>query len=82
MKTILKILEQLGASEKIENRCVFYIVSANKSTLKKLQNRMLKYNKHITDDQGRTLRIQKNRFQDLKIYFRYFEELENYINRG
>lgn len=81
-ETIIKILDKLGASERIENRCHFFIVSANLSTQKKLITRIKKFNKHITDDSGKIIRVEKNRFRDLKIMHRYFKELDDYINRG
>jgi len=40
------------------------------------------YRKSITDNDGNVVRYEKNFFGDLRISFRYYEELDHILQRG
>ena len=81
-ESIFKILQKFGKNPKLKDRCLFFIVSGNKTSLKSLTNKVKNYRKSITDNDGNVVRYEKNFFGDLRISFRYYEELDHILQRG
>jgi len=80
--SIFRILEKFGKFPLLKDRCLFYIVSGNKNSLKTLENRIKNYRKSITDNSGNLVRYEKNYFSEIRIQYRYYEELDRILNRG
>jgi hypothetical protein len=80
--SIFRLLEKFGKFPLLKDRCLFYIVSGNKNSLKTLENRIKNYRKSITDNSGNLVRYEHNYFSEIRIQYRYYEELDKIINRG
>ncbi len=80
--SIFRILEKFGKFPLLKDRCLFYIISGNKNSLKTLENRIKNYRKSITDNSGNLVRYEHNYFSEIRIQYRYYEELDRIINRG
>jgi hypothetical protein len=81
-ESIFKILQKFGKTPMLKNRCLFYIISGNKNSLKALEKRIKNYRKSITDNSGNVVRYEKNYFDEIRIQYRYYEELDRILNRG
>lgn len=80
--SIFKLLEKFGKFTLLKDRCLFYIISGNKNSLKTLEKRIKNYRKGVTDTLGNIVRYEKNYFGDVRIQYRYYEELDRILNRG
>jgi hypothetical protein len=80
--SIFRILEKFGKFPLLKNRCLFYIVSGNKNSLKALEKRIKNYKKSTIGSDGVFIRYEHNYFSEIRIQFRYYEELDRILNRG
>ncbi len=80
--SIFRILEKFGKFPLLKDRCLFYIVSGNKNSLNTLEKRIKNYRKSITDNSGNVVRYEHNYFSEIRIQYRYYEELDRILNRG
>lgn len=80
-ESIFKTIETFGVEPVLKDRCIFYIISGNRNSLKTLMDRIKKYRKHIKDSNGNLVRIEDSFFRYVKIFYRYYPYLDKYINR-
>lgn len=81
-ESIIKMIQRFGADEFIEKRCYFYIVSGNKNSLEILEKRIKTYRRKIIGADGVFVKYEENPFRGIRIFYRYFPELDEVINRG
>jgi hypothetical protein len=80
--SIFRLLEKFGKFPLLKNRCLFYIVSGNKNSLKTLEKRIKNYRKSTIGSDGVFIRYEHNYFSEIRIQYRYYEELDRILNRG
>ena len=78
----MKMIQKFGVNVLTKNRCYFYIISGNKNSLKILKNKIKKYRKSTIGSDGVFIRYEHNYFSEIRIQFRYYEELDRILNRG
>ena len=81
-ESIFKTIEKFGVDATIKNRCVFYIISGNLTSIKMLENRIKNYKKAVKDSSGNFVKYEDSYFRYQKINFRYYKELDRILNRG
>ena len=80
--SIIKMIQRFGADAFTKDRCYFYIISGNENSLKNLENRIKNYRRRIVGADGVFVRYEENSFRGIRIFYRYFPELDEVINRG
>lgn len=80
--SIIKMIQRFGADAFTKDRCYFYIISGNENSLKNLENRIKNYRRRIVGADGVFVRYEENSFRGIRIFYRYFPELAEVINRG
>ena len=81
-ESIIKMIQRFGADEFIKDRCYFYIISGNKNSLEILEKRIKTYRRKIIGADGVFVKYEENPFRGIRIFYRYFPELAEVINRG
>lgn len=81
-ESIFKTIEKFGVDTTIKNRCVFYIISGNLTSIKMLEKRIKNYKKAVKDSSGNFVKYEDSYFRYQKINFRYYKELDRILNRG
>lgn len=81
-ESIIKMIQRFGADAFTQDRCYFYIISGNENSLKNLENRIKNYRRKIIGADGVFVKYEENTFRGIRIFYRYFPELDEVINRG
>lgn len=81
-ESIIKMIQRFGADAFTKDRCYFYIISGNEKTLEILKNRIKNYRRKIVGADGIFIKYEENSFRGIRIFYRYFPELDEVINRG
>ena len=81
-ESIIKMIQRFGADAFTKDRCYFYIISGNEKTLETLKNRIKNYRRKIIGADGVFVKYEENSFRGIRIFYRYFPELDEVINRG
>lgn len=81
-ESIIKMIQRFGANEFTDKRCYFYIISGNKNSLEILQKRIKNYRRRIIGADGIFIRYEDRPFMGVRIFYRYYPELAEVINRG
>ena len=81
-ESIIKMIQRFGADAFTKDRCYFYILSGNEKTLEILKNRIKNYRRKIVGADGVFVKYEENSFRGIRIFYRYFPELDEVINRG
>ena len=81
-ESIIKMIQRFGADAFTKDRCYFYIISGNEKTLETLKNRIKNYRRKIIGADGVFVKYEENSFRGIRIFYRYFPELDKVINRG